>query len=189
MKLWINWISVMLLGLMPLVIHLFMKKPRSQSLSYDLAGLIGDPPIDKPQESKKSFAKIQSIEDVELSVEDIRRCLKVSRDLSRPHAAKSARPIALDKTESEATKLSADNLIKSFSSSVSLAKEINSKETEIPKIQEVQAKQESDDDIRQSRSEAVQQSTANHNSNRRHSHVRNLDVVLDIQANRRPRGH
>lgn len=171
----------MLLGLTPLVLHLFLKKPRSQSLSYDLAGLIGDQPIDKPTKPKKSFAKIRSIDEVELSVDDIRQCLKVSRDLSRPHAVKSAKPVALGKTESEATKMSADNLIESFSSSVSLTKDSHSREAD--------TKQEPDNVIRQSRSKAVQQSTPNHNSNRRHSHVRNLDAVLDIQANRRPRSY
>lgn len=185
MKLWINWICVMLLGLTPLILHLFMKKPRAQSLSYDLAGLISDPPNSEPDKPEKSFAKIRSIDEVDLPVEAIRNCLKKSRDLSRSHAVKNTKPVNLEKYDSEAAEISVDTLIGSLSSPANLAKDINRKEAETTKTQEVQPKKEADNVIRPSRTKIVQQSTASHNGNRSHSHVRNLDAVLEIQASRR----
>jgi len=186
MKLWINWISAMLLGLTPLLLHLLIKKPRSQSLPYDLAGLLADPPSSEPETPKKSFAKNHSIDEVELPVDSIRQCLKESRDLSRPHAVQSAKSFALDQAERDATEMSAEKLLESLSSPIILEKETCSEEPH--EIQKNLANQEPNIVIRQSRAKIVQQSATNHDGNRRRNNVRNLDTVLDIQTSRRPRG-
>ena len=179
----------MLFSLTPLVLHLLMKKPRSQSMSYDLAGLITDPPSFEPEKPVKSFAKIRPIEEVELPIDAIQQCLIASRDLSRPHAVQRSQPIALDAAEKAATEMPADKLIETFSTTVNLEKDIDSKEATVAKQQTVQTHQESKNVVRQSNAKAVQQRPADRGNNRRSSHVRNLDTVLDIQASRRPRGY
>ena len=176
MKLWINWIAATLLAMVPMVLHLIWCRPKSESSTYDLAGLIIDPPSSEPTKQLKSFATIRSIEEVELPIQVIRSCLIRSREMSRPHAVTMKAGLSLEKSVKQSVNLSAD-------AALTALKIDNSEQAKAPN-REKTAETEKENVVRPNDSKIAAQSPGNHSRRSSHKHVRNVDAALAIRSRR-----
>lgn len=176
MKLWINWIAAMLLAMVPMVLHLIWNKPKSESSSYDLAGIITNPPNTNAEESLRSFATIRSIDDVELPIQEIRNCLLRSRELSRAHAAKMTVGVTLEKRATESAGLSAGEALSELRAA--------NKERPATQYNETQSEPESENVIRSNNPQNITQSPGNLGCGGSKRHVSNIDAALEIRSRR-----
>lgn len=174
MKLWINWFAATLLAMMPMVLHLIWKKPKTENSTYDLAGLIVDPPSSEPKDPVKSFATIHSIDEVELPIQAIRDCLTRSRELSRPYAAKMKMGLSLEKSAKESVGLSADTALAAL-------KTDNSEETRASKHETI-TETEEENVVRPNDTQNIAPSPSDYGRRSSHRHVRNVDAALEIRS-------
>jgi hypothetical protein len=176
MKLWINWIAAMLLAMAPMVLHLLWKKPKTDRSTYDLAGLITDPPASEAKEPLKSFGTIRPTDDVELSIEEIRNCLLKSRELSRPHAVKNTASLILEKDAKESADLSVEDALADLRTDK--CEQMESQDCKTP------TERESENVIRSSNHQNFPPSAPNNVPRVSKHHVSNIDAALEIRNRR-----